>query len=60
MDERRPQVLKLSCLVQNYAWGKVGLNSVVAQLKSNADDQFSIDDELPYAEVSILRTKKDR
>lgn len=48
-----PNVLKLSCCVQNYAWGKIGLESKVAQLKCSAEKEFSIMKDQPYAEVCI-------
>lgn len=41
---------KLKCAVQNYAWGKLGVASKVAQL---CGDQ--VDSSKPYAEVSILK-----
>lgn len=44
-------VLKLSCSVQNYGWGKVGRDSKVAQLKVSSDEEFTIVDDKPYAEV---------
>ncbi len=47
----RPPFLKLSCAVQTYAWGKVGLAGEVAKLK-NTDPGFSVEEEQPYAEVS--------
>ncbi len=50
----RPRFLKLSCAVQNYAWGKIGQGSKVAQLRSNGDDSFIIDNDQPYAEVGIV------
>lgn len=49
--EVSPCVFKLSCFVQNYAWGKIGQESKVAQLKSNSDDTFTIETHQPYAEV---------
>lgn len=45
-------VFPLSCLVQNYAWGKVGLESEVAKLVLGGDPQSVIQDDRPYAEVS--------
>lgn len=45
-------VFPLSCLVQNYAWGKVGLDSEVAKLVLGGDPQTVIQDDRPYAEVS--------
>lgn len=46
----RPPFLKLSCAVQTYAWGKVGLAGEVAKLK-NTDPGFSVEEEQPYAEL---------
>ena len=48
--ECRPHYLRLSCAVQNYAWGKVGLESEVARLMCG-DPAFSLDKALPYSEV---------
>lgn len=44
-------VFPLSCVVQNYAWGKVGLDSEVAKLVQGGDPQAVIEDGKPYAEV---------
>ncbi|KAI4874317.1 hypothetical protein NFI96_013951, partial [Prochilodus magdalenae] len=41
----------LSCVVQNYAWGKVGLDSEVAKLVLGGDPQSVIEDSKPYAEL---------
>ncbi|XP_017341679.2 mannose-6-phosphate isomerase [Ictalurus punctatus] len=49
MEEVR--VFPLSCLVQNYAWGKVGLDSEVAKLVLGGDPQAVIQDDRPYAEL---------
>lgn len=43
-------LLELSCAVQNYAWGKHGSASEVAQLKSK-DSSFLLNEQEPYAEV---------
>ena len=48
--EKKIDFLKLSCAVQNYHWGKIGLDSEVARLKSGEPD-FIINNEQPYAEV---------
>lgn len=48
-----PAFLKLSCAVQNYAWGKVGMESEVARLRSG-DPGFTLDPQLPYAEVGEI------
>lgn len=45
-------VFPLSCLVQNYAWGKVGLDSEVAKLVLGGDPQIVLQHDRPYAEVS--------
>ena len=48
----KPDYLRLSCVVQTYAWGKVGLHSEVARLKSSAEpESFIVDENEPYAEV---------
>lgn len=41
---------KLSCSVQNYAWGKIGLDSEVAKIHQ-ANDKSAIDSLKPYAEL---------
>ena len=49
---KRPLYLHLSCDVQLYAWGKVGLESEVALLKSSAEPgSFTVNEEQTYAEV---------
>lgn len=42
----------LSCVVQNYSWGKVGLESEVAKLVASGDPLVQIQPDQPYAEVS--------
>lgn len=42
-------LIKLDCRVQNYAWGKIGGSSTVAQLV-DSNDGSSINPKLPYAE----------
>ncbi|CAI5746013.1 unnamed protein product [Peronospora destructor] len=45
---------ELQCVVQTYAWGKLGLESSVAQLKrvqEAADNSFKADTNTPYAEL---------
>ncbi|XP_062859335.1 mannose-6-phosphate isomerase [Trichomycterus rosablanca] len=49
MEEVR--VFPLTCAVQNYAWGKVGLHSEVAKLVLGGDPQAVIQDDRPYAEL---------
>lgn len=44
-------VFPLACVVQNYSWGKLGLQSEVAQLVASDDPTAHIDPEQPYAEV---------
>ncbi|CAH2273392.1 mannose-6-phosphate isomerase isoform X1 [Pelobates cultripes] len=46
-----PRVFPLSCVVQDYAWGKLGSDSVVAQLWSRGDPDRQINSEKPYAEL---------
>ena len=47
----------LKCAAQNYAWGKVGEDSLVAKYRKSADDElgvktpFQIDKSKPYAEL---------
>ena len=48
-------ILKLSCSVQTYAWGKIGLDSEVARLRQK-DPKFVFQAESPYAEVFIAVT----
>lgn len=43
----------LTCAVQNYAWGKVGSDSEVAQLVVGGDPLAVIDEGRPYAEVRV-------
>ncbi|XP_069018969.1 mannose-6-phosphate isomerase [Embiotoca jacksoni] len=49
MEEVR--VFPLTCAVQNYAWGKVGLNSEVAKLVLGGDPVAVVEDGKPYAEL---------
>ncbi|XP_072242412.1 mannose-6-phosphate isomerase [Leuresthes tenuis] len=49
MEEVR--AFPLTCAVQNYAWGKVGLKSEVAKLVVGGDPLAVIDDNKPYAEL---------
>lgn len=44
-------VFPLTCAVQNYAWGKVGLDSEVAKLVVGGDPLAVIEVGKPYAEV---------
>ncbi|KAJ8686633.1 hypothetical protein QAD02_022427 [Eretmocerus hayati] len=42
--------MELECSVQNYAWGKLGSGSVVAQLLKSSTPEFVLEDDKPYAE----------
>ncbi|XP_074955989.1 mannose-6-phosphate isomerase isoform X3 [Phalacrocorax aristotelis] len=46
-----PAVFPLSCAVQNYSWGKVGLESEVAKLLASSDPLVQIQPDRPYAEL---------
>lgn len=46
-------VFPLTCAVQNYAWGKIGLDSEVAKLVVGGDPLAVIEDGKPYAEVTV-------
>jgi len=41
----------LECTAQQYAWGKIGSNSLVARLKAAQSENFSINENGPYAEL---------
>ncbi|XP_028630245.1 mannose-6-phosphate isomerase [Grammomys surdaster] len=45
------RVFPLSCVVQHYAWGKVGSKSEVASLLANSDPLAQISEDMPYAEL---------
>ncbi|XP_072290928.1 mannose-6-phosphate isomerase isoform X2 [Eucyclogobius newberryi] len=45
------KVLPLACRAQLYSWGKLGLNSEVAQLLLHSATQSNIDPDTPYAEL---------
>uniref|UniRef100_A0A1A8EQH4 Mannose-6-phosphate isomerase n=2 Tax=Nothobranchius korthausae TaxID=1143690 RepID=A0A1A8EQH4_9TELE len=45
------RVFPLTCAVQNYAWGKFGLESTVARLVVGDDPLAVIEDDKPYAEL---------
>lgn len=53
----QPFYLRLSCAVQNYVWGKVGLESEVARLKNGGDHAepggYQVDQKQHYAEVKL-------
>ena len=44
-------MFSLTCPVQNYAWGRVGEDSIIAQLKSVSDPVFRTGSTTPYAEL---------
>uniref|UniRef100_A0A8C5V678 Mannose-6-phosphate isomerase n=1 Tax=Microcebus murinus TaxID=30608 RepID=A0A8C5V678_MICMU len=46
-----PRVFPLSCVVQQYAWGKMGSSSEVAQLLASSDPLARISEDKPYAEL---------
>ena len=46
-------VVELKCAVQCYAWGKIGLNSTVAQLAQHSPS-FKLEEDKPYSEVFYL------
>ncbi|KAM9183820.1 mannose-6-phosphate isomerase isoform 1-T1 [Dugong dugon] len=46
-----PRVFPLSCVVQQYAWGKLGSNSEVALLLASSDPLAEISEDKPYAEL---------
>ncbi|KFP05382.1 Mannose-6-phosphate isomerase, partial [Calypte anna] len=46
-----PAVFPLSCTVQKYSWGKVGLESEVAKLVAGSDPLIRIQPDQPYAEL---------
>uniref|UniRef100_G3WTA6 Mannose-6-phosphate isomerase n=1 Tax=Sarcophilus harrisii TaxID=9305 RepID=G3WTA6_SARHA len=45
------RVFLLSCPIQQYAWGKLGFSSEVAQLLASSDPLVQIQDDEPYAEL---------
>ncbi|KAL3847156.1 hypothetical protein ACJMK2_018085 [Sinanodonta woodiana] len=44
-------VFPLKCAVLNYAWGKVGSSSEVADLAKCADPEFQVNEDAPYSEL---------
>lgn len=50
-----PAVFKILPTTQKYDWGKLGLNSKVAQFISQPEleEPLTIDEKSPYAEVSL-------
>lgn len=51
-------VFPLSCVVQQYAWGKMGSNSEVACLLASSDPLAQISEDKPYAEVRRGLTRR--
>jgi len=51
MSESKQAAYQLACKVQQYAWGKVGSGSTVAQFAQAGDKDFVLDPESPYAEL---------
>ncbi|KAF8782347.1 Mannose-6-phosphate isomerase like protein [Argiope bruennichi] len=47
------QVFKIQAAIKNYDWGKVGMQSVVAQLQKEGCNNFLVDEKTPYAEMWI-------
>uniref|UniRef100_H0WSF2 Mannose-6-phosphate isomerase n=1 Tax=Otolemur garnettii TaxID=30611 RepID=H0WSF2_OTOGA len=52
-----PRVFPLSCAVQQYAWGKMGSSSEVAQLLASSDPLARISEDKPYAEPILSAGK---
>lgn len=48
---KRQNAYKMACKVQQYAWGKIGKNSTVAQFAETGDPSFKLDPASPYAEL---------
>jgi len=46
-------VCSLKCVVQQYAWGKVGNDSLVGRLASSGQPDFKLDTTAPYAEMWV-------
>nr|CAD7428583.1 unnamed protein product [Timema monikensis] len=51
MFPKRMCAMELRCAVQQYAWGKHGLSSKVAQIAKNNDPDFVANELSPYAEL---------
>nr|XP_023012378.1 mannose-6-phosphate isomerase [Leptinotarsa decemlineata] len=43
--------MELKCKIQNYEWGKKGKQSKVATLYKNVNEEFTINENTPYAEL---------
>eukprot|EP00730_Choanoeca_flexa_P010065 TRINITY_DN15087_c0_g1_i1.p1 TRINITY_DN15087_c0_g1~~TRINITY_DN15087_c0_g1_i1.p1 ORF type:complete len:414 (+),score=111.46 TRINITY_DN15087_c0_g1_i1:36-1277(+) len=46
-----PTLIPLRCQVQQYAWGKIGADSAVAQLSKAGNPDFQLEEDKPYAEL---------
>ncbi|KAI0233694.1 Mannose-6-phosphate isomerase [Lamellibrachia satsuma] len=46
-----PKVVQLKCAIKNYAWGKVGKSSKVAQLASGTNSSLTASEDVAYAEL---------
>nr|XP_054771743.1 mannose-6-phosphate isomerase-like [Lytechinus pictus] len=46
-----PAVVSLRCAVQQYAWGRIGLDSAVASLSQSSNKDFTLQPDQPYAEL---------
>ncbi|XP_780304.2 mannose-6-phosphate isomerase [Strongylocentrotus purpuratus] len=46
-----PAVVSLRCAVQQYAWGRIGLDSAVASLSQSSNKDFTLQADQPYAEL---------
>ena len=44
----------LSCASQNYAWGRLGEDSIIAKLKAASDPSFALEPTKPYAELWMV------
>ena len=42
---------RLDCAVQQYGWGKLGIDSEVAKLSQTGNTSFILEQDTPYAEV---------
>ena len=49
----------LSCASQNYAWGRIGEESIIAKLKAASDPSFTLEATKPYAELWMVREQID-
>lgn len=43
--------MELKCAVQEYNWGKYGIDSIVASLMASANTDFVVDEQKTYAEL---------